>query len=95
MNYTANTTHWPIGSLVVHDADAKDICRCDGREYTMLMRVVSYAPNGWCVTEYVDDDSQRRWGPRGRSRLINRSAVLHDPRQLPALIPVLDAMQQP
>lgn len=73
MNYTANTTRWAFGDLVIHDADAK-------REY-MLMRVVDYAADGRCQTEYVDKDQRRQWNRNGEGPLLNRLEVLHDPKR--------------
>jgi hypothetical protein len=73
VNYTANTTHWQPGDLVLHDADAK---RSD-----MLMRVIRYRESdGFCQTEYVESEKSEQWGKGARSRLWNRLAVLHDPR---------------
>lgn len=74
MNYPANTIQWKPGDLVLHDADAK-------RE-DMLMRVVNYARDGRCRTEYVTDSENMRWrmfGRGKRSRLLNPISVLHDP----------------
>lgn len=75
MNYEANTTQWKPGDLVVHD--------CDAKTPDMLMRVVNYTHDGLCRTEYVKqtDIRLKRWGRGKRSRLVNRVAVLHDPKR--------------
>lgn len=71
MNYEPNTTHWKIGDLVIHDADAK--------EERMLMRVVGFTKDGLVRLVYVDPKLQRKWGTKRNSALLNRMAVLHDP----------------
>ena len=73
MNYDPNTTHWKVGDLVIHDADDK-VAR-------MLMRVVGFTEDGLCRSVYVDPERQRKWGPEKRSRILNRMAVLHDPKR--------------
>lgn len=73
MNYESNAVHWKPGDLVLHDSDAK---RRD-----MLMRVVNYATDGRCRTEYLFDspDRRRMWRRGKRSTLLNPTVVLHDP----------------
>lgn len=73
MNYEPNTVHWRPGDLVLHDSDAK--------ERHMLMRVVNYATDGRCRTEYLFDspDRRRMWRRGKRSTLLNPTVVLHDP----------------
>lgn len=65
MNDAENTTHHEIGTLVIHDADAK----CPA----MLMEVVGYARNGHCRTRYV------RPMPGWRGTFLNHVSFLHDP----------------
>lgn len=64
MNYEPNTTHWKVGELVIHDADAKNA--------DMLMKVVGYDKDGLCITEYVSRDGHRK-------RYHNDIRYLHDP----------------
>jgi hypothetical protein len=45
-NYEDNITHWQVGDLVIHRADAK--------KPEMLMKVVGYTPTGLCITEYIN-----------------------------------------
>lgn len=62
MNYPPNTTHWNLGDLVLHDADAK--------EPRMFMRVVGYTKDGLCRTKYVSNS-------RSRGVLVNPIDALH------------------
>lgn len=65
MNYDPNTTHWLPGSIVLHDADAK--------EPRMVMKVIGYDRQGLCMTRYIT-------GGRKRTRHIyhNELKYLHD-----------------
>jgi len=45
MNYPANTTHWRIGDVVIHD--------CDAKEPWMLMRVTGYQRDGLARCQYI------------------------------------------
>ncbi len=69
MNYPANTRHWQIGDLVIHDADAKQV--------EMLMRVAGYCRRtGMCRTKYVQPgyyDCMRK------AAMLNELKYLHDP----------------
>jgi hypothetical protein len=66
-NYEPNTVRWPVGSLVLHDVDAK--------YNRMLMRVVRAADAEDCiVTTYADQRDRRN---RGRMRFP--LSQLHDP----------------
>lgn len=65
--YPENTRHWPIGSLVIHSADAK---RAD-----MLMHVIAYAANGCAVTQYVSH-KDKYWS---RQKMQNDIKWLLDP----------------
>lgn len=67
MNNEPNTTHHPIGALVIHDADAKTD--------KMLMRVIGYTRAGLCKTRYVNQ------GVNGRKVYTNEIADLHDPQR--------------
>lgn len=73
-NYEPNTVVWPIGSLVIHD--------CDAKEAKMLMRVVSDPDeNEQVETEYADRDLQRQFKKtlrKGQRQLCTLS-YLHDP----------------
>lgn len=82
MNYEANKTHWPMGSLVIHDADAK---RAD-----MLMRVEGYDREGLCLTRYIAarvDMRSPRSTAHSKRQLANRLAVLHDPARFGIAVP--------
>ncbi len=69
MNYSANTRHWQIGDLVIHDADAKQV--------EMLMRVVGYdRKKGLCRTKYVQPGYYN--GMR-KAAMPNELKYLHDP----------------
>ena len=66
MNYTPNTIDWPIGALVIHDADDK--------APHMLMRVIGRTRDGLIKTKYLGPD--HRW----RNKIwTNPKEVLHDP----------------
>jgi hypothetical protein len=70
MNYEPNTTEWPVGSLVIHDADAK---RAD-----MLMVVTGRdEKTGEYLTRYAYPSKV----PRHWRRKVWRNDVkyLHDP----------------
>lgn len=49
--YTPNTVTWRKGDIVIHHADAK--------QPHMLMRVIGYARDGLCKTQYVDKSHKR------------------------------------
>lgn len=66
MNNKANTTHHPIGALVIHDDDHKSD--------KMLQRVVGYSKQGYILTEYVD----KSVSPRVYENDIK---YLHDPER--------------
>lgn len=65
MNYPANTTRWRIGSVVIHD--------CDAKEPYMLMRVVGYQRDGLARCQYIhaSHKTSKIWP--------NPISVLHDP----------------
>lgn len=89
MNYEANTTHWPIGSLVIHDADAK---RAD-----MLMRVEGYDREGLCLTRYIAervDMRSPRSTPHSKGTWANPLAVLHDPARFGVAVPGREGAEQ-
>jgi hypothetical protein len=75
MNYPANTVVWPIGSLVLHDFDAK---RAD-----MLMEVIKYLKDGTVRAEYVCEPWKSNQAKRVRKRYVNSGwfdiKELHDP----------------
>lgn len=62
MNYEANTTHWRLGDLVIHDADAKRV--------DMIMIVIGYTRDGLCKTRYIED-------ARSRKVWVNELKYLH------------------
>ena len=64
VNYEANTIHWVKGSVVIHDADAK--------EPKMLMRIVGFTRDGLAKCQYVDKRHKRTIYP-------NAIAPLHTP----------------
>jgi hypothetical protein len=66
MNYEANTIQWRKGSVVIHDADAK--------EPKMLMLVIGFTRDGWAKTQYCD----RR---KKRTVYTNQMFALHDPQR--------------
>ena len=68
MIYEANTVQWKMGSVVIHDADAK-------RE-DMLMRVIGYGKDGLCQTRYI---GPRRSNCDPRKVWENDIKYLHDP----------------
>lgn len=65
MNYPQNTTHWNIGDLVLHDADAK--------EPRMFMRVTGYTREGLVLTKYIDPTRN------GKNTWKNDIKYLHAP----------------
>lgn len=72
MNYAPNTTHWPKGALVIHDADAK--------RANMLMVVVGFARDGRVKTRYLDTAQPRNlW--------FNDLRYLHDPARFGIAVP--------
>lgn len=69
MNYEPNTTLWPVGSLVLHDGDAKTP--------EMLMRVTSYnRKTGEFRTRYAHPDAPKQWK---KTLWRNTIGSLHDP----------------
>ena len=68
MNYEPNTIDWPVGSPVIHDADAKEV--------RMLMRVIGRLADGRVETRYI---SEEMCAKHGRKVWHNRQEVLHDP----------------
>jgi len=69
MNYEANTTLWPVGSLVLHDDDSK--------EPQMLMRVTSYSKKtGEFRTRYAHPAAPKQWKNKVWRNDIKS---LHDP----------------
>lgn len=73
-NYEPNKVVWPVGSLVIHD--------CDAKESRMLMRVVSVPDeNGQVETEYVDGYRQCQFKKtlRKGQRQLSTLSYLHDP----------------
>jgi len=78
MNYEPNTTHWNVGDLVIHDADAK--------RPEMLMKVIGYTPDGRCQTRYaapnrMNGDEHRIKTRRKAELWENGIAVLHAPER--------------
>jgi len=73
----ANTTKWPIGALVIHDADAK--------APHMLMRVTGYTPKGLCQTRYAFN--HHKWPKFKQKTWTNDIAYLHDPARFNIEIP--------
>ncbi len=78
MIYDPNTTDWPVGALVIHDADAK--------EAYMLMRVVGRTRGGGYKTRYAVRDP-RRPAAHARRTWINDKRSLHDPARFGIKIP--------
>lgn len=77
MIYDANTTHWPVGSLVIHD--------CDAKKAEMLMRVTGYdRANGLVRTRYVHPGHLSR---RMRGVFKNELRFLHNPRRFQIPLP--------
>lgn len=66
MNNKPNTTHHPVGALVIHDDDHKSD--------KMLQRVVGYSKQGYILTEYVDKSISLRV-------YENDIKYLHDPER--------------
>jgi hypothetical protein len=69
MNYYPNTTHWEIGNIVIHDADAK---RAD-----MLMKVIGFSRDGMVKLCYVKNTPFHN----NKTIYLNRMCVLHDPKR--------------
>lgn len=72
MLYAPNTTHWGIGDIVIHDADAK--------EGYMLMRVIGYTKEGLVKTRYVYGE----WFGKSKRKpetYLNDLKYLHDPKR--------------
>lgn len=76
MIYDANTIRWPVGALVIHDADAK---RPD-----MLMRVIGYTADGLCRTQYIDRGN-------GKTVWENDIKYLHAPHRFRIQTPSQEA----
>lgn len=70
MNYEPNLIQWHKGSIVIHDADAK--------EPKMLMRVIGYTRDGLVKTQYIDKRHKRTVWKNGKE-------FLHDPRRFDLL----------
>lgn len=78
MNHAPNLEHWPVGAIVIHDADAK--------EPRMLMKIVGFTRDGYAKTKYL--------GSRTRREIhTNRMVVLHDPRRFGLLAQEFTALQ--
>lgn len=75
MNYEPNTTHWPIGSIVIHDADAKNA--------SMLMKVLRYNREGLAICIYLRDE-HRVIRPK---QYPNDLKYLHDPKRFGIEVP--------
>jgi len=78
MIYDPNTIDWPVGTLVIHDADAK--------EAYMLMRVVGRTREGGYKTRYAVRDP-RRPAADARRTWVNDVRFLHDPARFGIVIP--------
>lgn len=72
MNYEPNTTRWPVGVLVIHDADAKTD--------EMLMEVIGYTKDGMVKTRYYDPPL-RMPGAHRFKVWTNELKYLHDPKR--------------
>lgn len=70
MNHEPNLMHWVRGSIVIHDADAK--------EPKMLMKVIGFTRDGFTKTQYIDKRQSRKV-------FTNRMVLLHDPRRFDLL----------
>lgn len=68
MIYPPNAKRWPVGSLVIHDTDAKAA--------SMLMLVIGYSPDGLCQTVYL---SEGRAKAASVEVYRNELRFLHDP----------------
>lgn len=78
MIYEPNVTEWPVGALVIHDADAK---RPD-----MLMRVTGRdKTTGEYTTRYAYPDEQPK--PWRRKTWKNDKRYLHDPVRFGIKVP--------
>lgn len=77
MNYEPNTIDWPVGALVIHDADAKSP--------HMLMRVTGRDKDGLYRTQYAYPDRH----PTAWQRKIwrNDKRYLHDPTRFGIITP--------
>lgn len=64
MIHEANKTRWKIGSIVVHDVDAKT--------ERMLMRVTGTTATGLYITRYIDQRVSKE-------RYENELRYLHEP----------------
>lgn len=69
MNYEPNLTHWVIGDVVIHDADAKQ------RE--MLMQVIGFSRKGLVKTRYLSSKIARSTSKVWE----NEMKYLHDPKR--------------
>jgi len=78
MNYEPNTVDWADGSIVIHDADAKEAC--------MLMRVVGRTKDGLIKTRYATPVIRRHRGWSAKT-WKNPKEVLHDPARFGIEIP--------
>lgn len=69
MGYKLNTKHWNVGDLVLHNGDSK--------RPEMLMRVIGYTKDGWCLTRYLGENR----GTAGfyKKTWKNHVSVLQDP----------------
>ncbi len=68
--YRPNQIRWDPGDLVLHIADAK--------RANMLMKVMSYRPDGLCRTVYVDKGD--KWSGK-HGKWYNPVEDLLDPRK--------------
>jgi hypothetical protein len=75
MNDPANTTQWLLGSLVIHDADAK--------RATMLMVVLRYGRDGLVQTRYLDQRLPQHV-------YVNPVDALHDPARFGIALPQVE-----
>lgn len=85
MIYEPNTTEWPVGALVIHDADAK---RSD-----MLMRVIGRDNvTGEYTTRYAYPAEQPKYWRRKMWK--NNKRYLHDPARFGIKVPNVQGNRQ-
>jgi len=66
MNYEPNTTQWPRGATVIHDADTK--------HPLALMKIVGYTRDGLAKCQYINVKMPRKV-------YVNEFCYLHNPDQ--------------